>query len=270
MPDPLFQTLFDDTETAPWAPAGVVRDLARRRTRRARAGAVVGAALAVALVAGGVAFAGRSPAPSVEPGKSRAASTEPGKSSTASKSPMVSTEPGRSLTPPTGTLGDALFLTPADVDPDYRIAPAGEQDDWTYEFSMSQLRCETGGQIGQLARRDRSLVRGTPQDGNVMSQYVARYQPGDAARYLQQVRDRVAACRPGGGRSITVGAQRFTGEDALLLEVSLGDGVARALVLIRQGDLVTQYEVVFDRDAQATMVTAGRAAERLCTDTPAC
>ncbi|WP_327010295.1 hypothetical protein OHA72_25410 [Dactylosporangium sp. NBC_01737] len=271
MPDPLFQTLFDDTDTASWAPAGVVRERARRRTRRARAGAVAAAALAVAVVAGGVAFAGLGPAPVVEPGRSPAASSKAA-SSKAASSKAASSKAASSRPVEPVVLGDDLFLTPADVDPEYRIAAEGEAvaGSWTYESRMGTHGCQPGAQIDQLDRRDRSLVRGPRQNGNVMSQRVSRYRPGDAARYLQQVRDRVAACPPGGGRSITIGAQRFAGEDALLLEDDLGVGAISALVLIRQGDLVTQYEVVFDRDAQATLVTARKAADRLCAGTPAC
>jgi hypothetical protein len=246
MPDPLFQTLLDDTETASWAPAAVVRDRARRRTRRTRAAAVVGAAaLAVAAVVGGVALAGP------VPGASPAASPSP--SSVAA-------------------IGDELFLAPADVDPDYRIAAEGEATtgSWTYESVMEMLGCQPGARIDPIDWRDRSLVRGTAKGAKPVSQRIARYRPGDAARYLQQVRDRVAACKPGDGTAVTIGAQRFAGEDALMIEHHLIAGNLGALVLIRQGDLVTQYEVAFDRDAQPTMTTAGRAADRLCAGIPVC
>jgi hypothetical protein len=270
MPDPLFQTLFADTDTASWPPAGVVRDLARRRTRRARTGAVVAAALAVAVVAGGVAFAGLGPAPGAAPGGPPPPVPAAPSGARPSGAEPSGAEPSDAASE---ALADALFLAPADVDPAYRVAAEGEAltGSWTYESRMGMLGCQAGAQFDEIARRDRSLVRGTRQDGAVMSQRIVRHRPGDAARYLQQVRDRVAACSAGGnGGTITIGAQRFAGQDALLIEDDFGAGGTSALVMIRQGDLVTQYEVVFDRDAQATLVTAARAAERLCGGTPAC
>src|SRR5262245_65427834 len=54
MPDPLFQSLFNETETMTWAPADVVRDRARRRVRRTQVMTVAAAVVAVGLMPGRV------------------------------------------------------------------------------------------------------------------------------------------------------------------------------------------------------------------------
>jgi hypothetical protein len=90
------------------------------------------------------------------------------------------------------------------------------------------------------------LRRGAPESEDFVSQYVARYRPGDAARYLDQVRARVSACEPGDGMSLRIGAKGFAGQDALLIEVNYGEGYTTAQELGR------------------------RAALRLCAGTPVC
>jgi len=109
------------------------------------------------------------------------------------------------------------------------------------------------------ARRDRTLSRGTPEAEDLLAQYVARYRPGDAARYLDQVRARVSSCRPGGGRSVRIVAQRFAGQDALLVQADYGDGFTAKHVLVRQGDLLTEFFTKPERSSAAAQELGRRA-----------
>src|SRR5262245_53601110 len=236
MPDPLFQSLFNETETMTWAPADVVRDRARRRVRRTQVMTVAAAVVAVGVISGGVAVAQLDQAAGPQPGTSQTAADptssgpSPAPSEPASPRSDVSTSPPASE--PTAIV-DALFLRPGDVGPDYRVVSGREgSGDWTFEFATSVLGCEVS-DVTQWTntRRDRTLSRGTPEAEDLLAQYVARYRSGDAARYLEQVRARVDACKPDNGRSIRIGAQRFAGQDALLIEVNYGGGVTTALVL---------------------------------------
>jgi hypothetical protein len=99
---------------------------------------------------------------------------------------------------------------------------------------------------------------------------VARYRPGDAARYLDQVRTRVNACKPGSGQSISIGAQRFAGQDALLIEVNYGEGFTTKHILVRQGDLLTEFFTKPELSRAAAQELGRKAAHRLCGGTPVC
>lgn len=265
MPDPLFQNLFDVTDTMTWAPTDVVRDRARRRVRRTRVAAVAAAVVTVGLVSGGVAVAQREPAVDRRPGT--------GTSWPAVESPPWSSRPPVPSTPgaPEGT---ALFLRPGDVGPGYReVVDSGEgSGDWTFEFSAQMLGCPVleSTRPRSIARQDRMLSRGTPQAEDLMSQYVARYRPGDTARYLDHVRARVGACEPGSGKSITIGAQGFAGQGALLIEVNYGEGFTTKHVLVRQGDLLTEFFTKPERTSAAAQELGRTAAQRLCGGTPVC
>lgn len=277
MPDPLFQNLFNVADTMTWAPTDVVRDRARRRTRRTRVTAVAAAVVAVGVISGGVAMAQLDHAVAPEPGTSR-----PAAQSTPSSPPPPSPSnpvppPSAAPTSPTGSEGtaitDVLFLQPDDVGPGYRQVFDGQgSGDWTFEFTASVLRCQPPDSTGPhpITRRDQTLSRGTPQAEDSLAQSVARYRPGDAARYLDQVRSRVSACQPGIGKSIKVGAQRFAGQDALLIEVDYGDGFTTKHVLVRQGDLLTEFFTKPERSSAAAQELGRKAALRLCGVTPVC
>lgn len=277
MPDPLFQNLFNVADTVKWAPTAVVRDQARRRTRRVRVTAVAAAVVVVGVISGGVAMAQLVRAVDPQPGASR-----PAAQSTPSSPPPPSPSnpvppPSAVSTSPTGsegtTITDALFLQPGDVGPGYRQVFGGQgSGDWTFEFSTSVLRCQPPASTGPqpITRRDQTLSRGTPQAEDSLTQYVARYRPGDAARYLDQIRTRVSACEPGSGKSIKVGAQRFAGQDALLIEVNYGAGFTTKHVLVRQGDLLTEVFTKPEPSSAAAQELGRKAALRLCGGTPVC
>jgi hypothetical protein len=170
------------------------------------------------------------------------------------------------------TIGNALFLQPSDVGPGYRVDSGQEaSDDWTFEFSASALGCQASG-VAQSpnTRRVRTLSRGTPQAEDALTQSVARYRSGDAARYLDRVRARVDACTPATGQSMKIGAQHFAGQDALLIEVNYGGGVTTKHVLVRQGDLLTEFFTKPERSSAAAQELGRKAAHRLCGATPAC
>lgn len=277
MPDPLFRTLFDDTDTMTWASTDEVRERARWRARRIRVTAVAAAVVATLAISGGavaVAKLGRAvgPQPGASPSVAGPAPSGPSPSSASGQASPGSTAP----TPPSSAeptaIVDALFLQPGDVGTGYRVVTGGlGSGDWTFEFSTSALGCPQPASIPPpIVRRDRSLNRGTPQAEDTLAQYVARYRPGDAARYLDQVRARVSACQPGSGQSIKIGAQRFAGQDSLLIQVDFGGGSTATLVLVRQGDLLTEFFAKPERSSAASQDLGRKAARRLCSGTPAC
>jgi len=151
------------------------------------------------------------------------------------------------------------------------VATSGGSGDWTVELSASLLRCPAGeGTPEPVDKHQRGLVRGSPQAGDTVIQYVARYRPGDAARYLDQLRSRVGACQPATGRSISVARHGFAGDQALLVAAYFGGGSATTHVLVRQGDLLTEFVVKLGR-TRAVLQRLGRtAAERLCDGGRAC
>ncbi|MEJ3743353.1 hypothetical protein WEI85_08710 [Actinomycetes bacterium KLBMP 9797] len=259
MPDPMFRTLFDDTETTPWAPVGEVRERARRRVRRARTTAVAAAVASVVAISGGVAVAQRDDQPGPGPLVTPGSPTHP--------TPPPPTSPP--VTPPTSpattAITDGMFLRPEDVGAGYR-ASTGKKNagDWTFEYSASTLGCpEPDVALSPLASQQRTLSRGTPQDEDSLTQYVARYPAGGAAGYLQRVRARVDACEPAGGQSIRIAQQRFAGQDALLITVDYGEGFTTTHVLVREGDLLTEFFAKPERGNAAMRALGEKAAQHL-------
>jgi hypothetical protein len=280
MPDPLFQTLFNETDTMTWAPVDVLRERAHRRARRTQGIAVAAVVVAVGAISGGVAVAPRDQGADPQLGRSQPATGPTPSSPTTSESapsPSVSVPPTsaapRSPSPATAmTIGNALFLQPSDVGPGYRVVSGQEASgDWIFEFSASALGCQASG-LAQSPNttRVRTLSRGTPQAEDALTQYVARYRSGDAAQYLDRVRAQVNACTPATGQSIKIGAQHFAGQDALLIEVNYGDGVTTKHVVIRQGDLLTEFFTKPERSSAAAKELGRKAAHRLCGATPTC
>ncbi|GAA1509468.1 hypothetical protein GCM10009827_024540 [Dactylosporangium maewongense] len=278
MPDPLFQTLFDDTEAVPWAPSGVVRDRARARTRRTRAAALAAATVAVVMVVGGVALAGRGPEKHVQPGisptaapsatPSQPAPTTPAAPSTGASSTSASSQPAVEPT----ALIDSLFLQPSDLGTGFKVAPETDlgSGDWTTEFVFSAIGCSGSRVPGQIERRDRSVHKGTGQSAESVGQYVARHKPGTAAQYFDDLRAKIAACQPGNGKGIRIKAQRFAGQDSLRIEYNFGDGWVGDLIVVRQGDLVTQFTFGGPSLADQGTALARKAASRMCNGTPVC
>jgi hypothetical protein len=272
MPDPLFQTLFDETNTLRWQPVEVVRDRARQRTNRVRLVAVAVAVIVVSVVSGGMAtaFMRHDARPAPRPGDSASGSVNASATPPARPSDSPSPKPSET-SPPAPAIIDAMFLQPDDVGSGYSVVVSEHSGDWTFEFSMSVLQCPSSEAVpSPLTRRYRGLSRGTPPPEDGLSQYVARYQGGAAEAYLNQVRARVAACHPQGSMSVRIGAQRFAGDDALLIEVDFGGGFTTKNVLVRQGGLVTEFFTKPERDSQAVQDLGRKAALRLCEGTPAC
>jgi hypothetical protein len=280
MPDPLFQTLFNDTEAMTWAPTDVVRDRARRRVRRTQVTVAGTAVVAVGVISGGaaVAYVDRGLGPQPSTSRSAAATTPysppaPPPAPPSDPASPGSTAPTTPSAPDAAAIVGALFLQPGDVGSGYRVVSGGESSgDWTFEFSTSMLGCQPPDTTrpDSIRRRDRTLSRGTPQAEDLVTQYVARYRPGNAGRYLAQVRARVNACTPGNGKSIRIGAQRFAGQDALLIEVNYGGGFTTKHVLVRQGDLLTEFFTKPERSSRAAQELGRKAALRLCAGTPVC
>ncbi|MFF5233074.1 hypothetical protein [Dactylosporangium sp. NPDC000521] len=272
----MFQTLFDDTETVPWAPTGVVRDRARRRTQRARAGALAAATLAIVMVLGGVAVAGRGPERHVQPGVSPTAAPSAAPSQPAPTTPAAPTAGASSTSAssqpavePTA-LVDSLFLQPSDLGSGYQWSDPEHNGDWTIEFLFSAVRCDGSGMDGRTDRRQRSMHRGSGENAEGSTQLVVRFEPGAAARYLDAIRTLIAACKPPSGKSIKIVAQRFAGQDALRVETKTdAESPAGTLMVVRQGELVSQFTVKAANKDQATAL-ARRAAERMCGGTPVC
>jgi hypothetical protein len=136
-----------------------------------------------------------------------------------------------------------MFLQPEDLGPGYAaVGNYHGSGDWTFEFDSSVLGCPPSQDFPTpIAIRERALSRGPMEADDFITQYVASHRPGEATRYLDEIRARTAACRPRNAGSIAVAAQRFAGEDSLLIEIDFGGGVTTKLVLVRQGDLLTEF-----------------------------
>ena len=114
-----------------------------------------------------------------------------------------------------------------------------EQRDWTWEFSAAMLRCERPEKYYQDIEREQRSLEG---DGGSVTQYVARYRSGDARRYVEQIRNRAAACEVSDGMSVDVVAENLAGDDSLWIQVELGSGPAEH-VIVRRGDTLTEFTV---------------------------
>lgn len=253
MPDPAFKKLFDATDTTEWDSVDGVRERARRRTRNTRMAAAAATVVAIGVISGGVAVAQNDqsrPAPTLttSPSPAPAPTSVPAPSSPPTPtSPPASTRPAspssappstsRSSSAPPADVTNASFLQPADIGPGYRVDNDREQGDWTFEFSATILRCERGDTVEPIERRYRFL-----QGDGTVSQYVAPYRSGGAARYLEQVRDRVAGCDPAEGTSVDIVDSKFAGDDALWIGVELGSGPWQH-VLVRKGGTLTEFTV---------------------------
>lgn len=265
MPDQLFQKLFDDTAGTSWQSAGDLRARAHRRRRTRVALVAAAAAVTIAGATGTVAAARLDSAPP-DPGVSPTVAPAPQSPTVASPSPTTAppaTVPGGDRAPV-----NELLLRPEDVGPGYRTASGG--GDWTFEFSASMLGCRSAPRpVMAVEGADRSLLRGAPEADDRLSEAVSRYGPGDASRYLAEVRARVAACEPVGTQTISIADRDFAGEEALLVTVDYGGQVTHH-VLVRQGDLLAELFVKPAWDRAALRGLARVAAAILCDGTPAC
>jgi hypothetical protein len=274
MPNQRFQTLFDATAELRWERTDAVQERARRRRQRRRAMAVVAAVVTLGLATGGLAAVRLDRA--IEPPQRRTSGSvaDPSPYGPSSSTPASTQPPKESMSPaPEGmAIGDPLFLQPEDVGRGYRTVEYTENPgDWTFESSSAALGCPPSQpHLPPLTRLDRLMIEGASDAGDGVRQYIAVYRPGDAAHYLDQIRSRVRACRPGAGRSIRIGAQRFAGADALLIEVNGGGGNIARHVLVRRGDVAAEFLITPTRSRAATLELGRTAARRLCAGAPVC
>jgi hypothetical protein len=240
MPDPLFDSMIAAAESLRWAPADELRDRARRRTRRTRIAATVAAFTAVAVVVGGVAMAGADrAAPPPVPGGS---SSPPAAPSTPSSSPQRSTAaPSQG---PTGTASQgppsvtsARFLQPADLGSGWTSTRIDNGDgDWIIEAAFSYARCVKEGWASGLTdnRQTRQLQNGS----DAYTQWVGLFPRNKAAAYLDAIRTQVRDCDPTRPDiKVDLAAERFAGDDALLVDFNI-EGVSSRYVVVRRGEMV--------------------------------
>jgi hypothetical protein len=245
MPDQAFRSLFTETENVRWDPVNQVQSRARRRT--AGQAVVVAGAVVVALVSGGIAVAQVRPEPVTPPVATSSPATPPTRlasPSPSAQSPSRSpSTPSRTSTkpspPPVTDITAAMMLRPQDVGSGY-TANTAENGDWTFEFNASVLDCPRGTRPEPVDEHWRALRKGRPQDENLVAQHLARYSAGAAARYLDRIRERVSACSPSDERSVRIAAEGFAGDDAVLVVFDHGGGSLAKIVLVREGDLLTE------------------------------
>ncbi|GGQ71189.1 hypothetical protein [Couchioplanes azureus] len=91
----------------------------------------------------------------------------------------------------------------------------------------------------QLSDRSRAFQSGDPRDETLPLQRSYLYVDGEAAKYLQDVRKRVAACSPK-DRSISITAEGFAGDDALLIVTKSAECAVGKRVMLRKGDVLTE------------------------------
>jgi hypothetical protein len=262
MPDQAFRNLFAETENIGWETVSQVQKRARRRAT-ARAAALAGI-VAVGLVGGGVAVAGgnRGDQSVTPPPSSPAPSSKPPSSKPSSKPP--SSPPPRSTgTPPPSITGitPAMMLRPQDAGSGYAVA-SGTDGDWSFEFNASVFGCPRGAKPSPESERSRALRKGKPQDETYVLQHTGRYQPGDAAGYLDEIRSRVSSCDAGAGRSVRIAAQGFAGDESLLVVFDHGGGFRTRTILVREGDILTEIFTKPTRGDQASRDLGRKAAAR--------
>ncbi|HZN17119.1 MAG TPA: hypothetical protein VFB84_02860 [Micromonosporaceae bacterium] len=145
--------------------------------------------------------------------------------------------------------------------------------DWSVGFTLSL--CPAARATGRVSPvpmgfRDQKLVR-TADNAEVL-QSVAAYAAGDAERELAHLRAAVVACalidHADGVITMTIRAERFAGDDSLLVETRSGS--YRSLnALVRESNLTSETVVLPADEANARLV-AQRAAARMCAATGTC
>ncbi|WP_233624802.1 hypothetical protein [Actinoplanes sp. ATCC 53533] len=143
------------------------------------------------------------------------------------------------------------------------IAGAGAGGDWTFEFGAVALGCPRGSKPDPVAERGRMLRKGQPQDENFVLQHTGRYAAGEAARYLDEIRERVSACSPDGARSVRIAAQGFAGDESVLVVFDHGGGQLAKNVLVRKGDVLTEIFSKPGRSDSASRELGRKAAARI-------
>jgi hypothetical protein len=243
MPDPLFKDLFTETQQLRPPPVTQVQARGRQLARRRRL-EVAAAVLVLAVPVGlGIAVAvsnaqrnGTEPAVVVSSGPTPTVSPTP--APTASSTP-ASTQSSIKSSPRVTGITSAMMLRPSDVGAGYAEVATGDGD-WTFEFNASVFNCPSGFDPDPVAERQRDFRKGQPQDENTVIQHTGRYPSGQAARYLDGIRQRVSSCTPTGSQSVSIAAEGFAGDEAVLVVFDHGGGALSKNVLVRKGDVLTE------------------------------
>ncbi|GAB2605435.1 hypothetical protein Aab01nite_00060 [Paractinoplanes abujensis] len=247
MPDRTFNSLYAETEHTPWEAVEDVRRRARRRST-VRAG-VVGAVVAIGLVSGGVALGWDDSPPQPSPAASATSPAPP--PSTSRPSPEET--PAADLTP-------AMMLQPADVGPGYLPADGSGDGDWGFEFNAAALGCPAGSKPDAIAGRERALRKGP--DVYVL-QETTRFTDGGAGAYLDGVRERVSNCETPAGQSVRIAGRNFAGDESLLVVFRYGDDFVTQIVLVREGEVLTEIFSEPNPDESVSRSLGRKAAARL-------
>ena len=136
------------------------------------------------------------------------------------------------------------------------------EGDWIFEAGATNLGCPQGWKPSPESERARALRKGKPQDDTFVLQHTGRYPPGAAADYLDEIRSRVAACRPRPGTSVRIAAQGFAGQQSLLVVFDYGEGSVSKHIFVREGDVLTEIFAKPARSDQASRQLGRRAAAR--------
>lgn len=281
MPDALFSDLYRDTEDLTWAPVEQVRRRGRQRTRRTRIAAGLASAVAVAVVATGVAaLAGRPDAapplpPATHlPGTTAPPSTAPSPTGSANTSPApdgVPSSPGTTTRPTTATdpaIPAAALLRSSDLPSGYRAAGSDLGGDWSLEAAA--IRCRNGAPpVTVRERAERGAVFRASGDLTIIER-VRRYTADGARTTIDRARRTVTGCEPNRpGDSLSVLDSGFAGDESLLIASNV-EGTQSRWLFVRQGDLVAEVWLKSTTDAAEARRLAERAAARLCAGTDAC
>jgi hypothetical protein len=132
-----------------------------------------------------------------------------------------------------------MMLRPQDAGSGYTVVSAAGGD-WTFEFNTSALDCPRGSKPDAITERERTLRKGEPQDENLVIQHTGRYAAGEAARYLDGIRERVSSCSPSQGQSVRIAAQGFAGDESVLVVFDHGGGFLAKILVVRKGDVLTE------------------------------
>ncbi|MGC4760669.1 hypothetical protein [Micromonospora trifolii] len=285
MPDQFFADLYRDTEHLTWAPAEQVLERGRRRSRQTRVAAVLAGAVAVAVVATGVAALAGSqdgaPTP-VLPATGVPTSTPtptPTPSATPSLSPSPPTRtpaapsspPKTSGRPPTGSTNPAVpgaaLLTASDLPPGYRKIGDDKDGDWSLHAYGSAV-CSDRPNPPPKPRAERVVVFRKSAE-QFFDERVRRYST-DSARATMDWARQMAGCEPFNDlRSMSITSSGFAGDEAILIRFEI-EGSVFFDIFVRQGDLVAEISPRGLTDQAEALRVAQRAADRLCAGTDDC
>jgi hypothetical protein len=267
----LTRALHEVAGRADWEPAGTLRGRADRRTRRARAAAVLATVVALALAGAGVAAVahGRVPASTPPAGPTRVP-VGPPPGPTLQPTPSPGSSPGSSTVSAPPRAVSAHLLTPKEVGPGYSLIGTGDG-----VFSPNPFAtCGVDGfpHDADVVAASYSGMAGR-ETGTRFDQSVLALRPGVAPRLVSAV----AALPAGVCRGHLVVVAQGAG-DVVLRDLDAQPGAAgpvrrtRWIALVRAGDRVAWVELVDRADRTGldtrTLALARLLAGRMCD--PAC